>query len=164
MYYNRKKVNIGSGPWIIKWLFCRWLNPECTNDDVNEGDDEDDDGSDVVEDVGSSVIPLVVDVHSTDSKEEYSHQSLNKTDNAHPANFAFYLNNSNSSYLEHQTGNNQNHHCRVVFNLTLSLGYKSNLLKDTFVGLYCGVKRFLLFKYQVIDSVRKLWKRTRTCL
>ena len=42
---------------------------EARDDDVDEGDEKDDDDNDVVEDVGRSLVGLLVDVQATNDEE-----------------------------------------------------------------------------------------------
>ena len=49
---------------------------EARDDDVDEGDEKDDDDNDVVEDVGRSLVGLLVDVQAANDEEEDADNNL----------------------------------------------------------------------------------------
>ena len=52
------------------------LHPEPADDDVDEGDDEDDHGGRVVEDVGALLVLILIDIESSEDEEEQTKEDL----------------------------------------------------------------------------------------
>ena len=52
------------------------LHPEPADDGVDEGDDEDDHGGRVVEDVGTLLVLILIDIESPEDEEEQTKKDL----------------------------------------------------------------------------------------
>ena len=54
------------------------LHPEPADDGVDEGDDEDDHGGRVVEDVGTLLVLILIDIESPEDEEEQTKKDLDE--------------------------------------------------------------------------------------